>query len=172
MMRKKTLPFAVAILLLLGAVSGAQAGAPTTIDIPAVEFDDPFVCGGDPVIHVAYTAPFVLRLYFDADGTLVRDATFGPRSRVIFSDPLTGRSLSGISPAVFRTTYADDGSVESVTVNGLSAAITIPKQGVVLLDTGSITWEGGFVGPTLAERGPHEWLGTDNNSAFCDWFRA
>ncbi len=55
-------------------------------------------------------------------------------------------------------------------MNGLNAAITVPGTGVVLLDTGSITWAGGFQGPVLAESGPHGWLGSDDRQAFCDYF--
>ena len=171
-MRKIAGPIAAAALLLAALASPAQAAAPVILEIPAVEFDDPYVCGGDPVIHVSYTAPFRLMLYVGRDGAVVRDATFGPHSRVVLTDVATGRSLSGISPAVFRTTYDANGSVVSITVNGLSTAITVPGQGVVLLDTGSITWSGGFLGPTLAQHGPHQWLGGDDNGAFCDWYRS
>jgi hypothetical protein len=171
-MRKTAGPVVAAALLLLAFSPSARAAAPITLDIPAVEFDDPFVCGGDPVIHVSYTAPFKVMLYLGRDGSIVRDATFGPGSRVVLTDNVTGRSLSGISPAIFRTTYAADGSIVSVTVNGLSAAIAVPGEGVVLLDTGTITWSGGFQGPVIASNGPHQWLGGDDNTAFCDYYRA
>ena len=157
--------------LVLSAVGTAAAGT-IRIPIPAVEYDDPFVCDGSPVIHVSYSAPFKLVMWTDADGNIVRDATFAPRSRVILTDVETGRSLSGISPAVFRTTYADDGSVLALRVTGLDAAITIPGQGRVLLETGVIEWSGGFLGPVLAEHGPHGWFGSDDHEAFCNYFRS
>ena len=158
------------LALVLTVVGSAAAAAPTRITIPPVEYDDPFVCGGDPVIHVTYTTPFKLVIWTDADGNLIRDAIFAPRSRVTLTDVATGRSLSGISPAVFRTTYAPEGSVERLTVTGLNAAIAVPGQGVVLLDTGKITWSGGFQGPVVFEGGPHGWLGSDDNAAFCAYF--
>ena len=155
--------------LVLSAVGTAAAGA-IRIPIPAVEYDDPFVCDGSPVIHVSYSAPFKLVMWTDADGNIVRDAIFAPRSRVILTDVETGRSLSGISPAVFRTTYAPDGSVEVLSVSGLNAAVTVPGQGIVLLDTGSISWSGGFQGPVVAEHGPHAWMGSGDADAFCAYF--
>ena len=158
---------------LASVVAGsAAAAAPTRLTIPGIAFDDPFVCGGDPVIHVSYTASFRVVTWTDASGTITRDATFAPGSRVVLSDPVTGRSLSGISPAVFRTTFAPDGSIERLTVTGLNAAITIPGTGAVLLDTGRISWSGGFLGPVEAESGPHGWFGSADHEAFCDWFRA
>ena len=160
------------IALLLVAAGSVAAGAPTRLTVPSVEYDDPFVCAGDPLIHVSYTTAFKLVTWTDADGTVVRDAIFAPGTRVILSDEASGRSLSGSSPAVFRTTYASDGSIEKLTVTGLSAAIAIPGQGVVLLDTGYLVWSGGFLGPTLADRGPHGWLGSDGAEAFCDYFRS
>ena len=157
-------------VLALAVAAPVAAGAPDRVTIPSVEFDDPFVCGGDPVIHVSYTTPFRLVTWYDRDGHMVRDATFAPRTRVVLTDQTTGRSLSGSSPAVFRTVYAADGSIISLTVTGLNAAITVPGSGVVLLDTGSITWAGGFQGPVLAEHGPHAWQGSGDSSAFCAYF--
>ena len=75
-----------------------------------------------------------------------------------------------MSPAVFRTEYDADGSVVSLTVNGLNAAIAVPGSGIVLLDTGTITWAGGFQGPLLEDHGSHSWLGPDDASAFCGYF--
>jgi hypothetical protein len=149
----------------------ALAAPPTSVDIPPIVYDDPFVCDGDPVIHVTYTTSFRLVTWTDRDGTLLRDAIFAPRTRVVLTDAATGKSLSGISPAVFRTSYNPDGSIVSLTVTGLNAAITLPGQGVILLDTGMIAWEGGFLGPTLAEGGPHAWMGSDDREAFCAYFR-
>jgi len=163
---------AIASIALTLALSGvALASAPTSVEIPSVEFDDPFVCGADPVIHVSYTAPFRLVTWVDRDGTVLRDATFALRSRVVLTDTATGKSLSGISPAIFRTAYNADGSIASLTVTGLNAAITLPGQGRILLDTGRIVWEGGFMGPTLFEAGPHEWMGSDDREAFCAYYR-
>ena len=159
---------ACSAVLALAIAAPAAAGKPDAVWIPPVEYDDPFVCAGDPVIHVSYTTPFKLVTWTDRDGNLIRDAIFAPRTRVVLTATSTGRSLSGSSPAIFRTTFAADGSVESLTVTGLNAAITIPGTGVVLLDTGSITWAGGFQGPVLAESGPHGWLGSDDHEAFCD----
>jgi hypothetical protein len=160
---------ASAVLLLVVAGSAAAA-APIRVTIPSVDYDDPFVCGGDPVIHVTYDTTFKLVMWTDADGNVTRDAIFAPATRVTLTDESTGRSLSGSSPAVFRTTYAADGSIETLRVSGLNAAITIPGAGVVLLDTGSITWTDGFQGPVLAESGPHGWLGSDDHTAFCAYF--
>jgi hypothetical protein len=169
-MRRLGSALVVAAIVSLGAASAVNAGRPSAEWIPAVEYDDPFVCGGDPVIHVSYTSPFRLVTWYDAEGNLVRDAIFAPGTRVVLTDTSTGRSLSGSSPAVFRTTYAEDGSVESLTVTGLNAAIAVPGHGIVLLDTGQITWQGGFQGPVLAERGPHGWLGSTDRDAFCGYF--
>ena len=49
------------------------------MEIPSVEYDDPFVCGADPVIHVTYTTPFRLATWTDSDGNVLRDAIFAPR---------------------------------------------------------------------------------------------
>ena len=84
---------------------------------------------------------------------------------------VTGRELSGAAPAVFRTTYNLDGTIASLTATGLNAAITLPGQGRILLDTGRIAWEGGFLGPTLFEAGPHGWMGSDEHEAFCAYYR-
>jgi hypothetical protein len=159
-------------LLCFGFASVALAGRPDVINLPPVEFDDPYICGGDPVLHVAYTGTFKLTMFFDNTGTLVRDAIEGGgRITVTFSDPESGRSLTGSSPAPFRTTYNADGSVGQLRADGLNAAITIPGEGVVLLDTGSLTWDGGFGGPVLAERGPHGWFASAGTSAFCAYFQ-
>lgn len=162
----------IGAVLSLGLATTVQAAAPTTQVIPAVEFDDPFLCEGDPVVHVSYTAPFRLVTYVDNDGNVTRDATFGPRARLVLTDEATGRTLTSLSPAVFRTTYDAAGSIESITVNGLNAAITVPGQGVILLDTGTIAWQGGFLGPTLVESGPHGWFGSGDRAALCAYFRA
>jgi hypothetical protein len=161
-----------ALVLVVSAAGSALAAGPTRQSVPTADFDDPYICGADPVIHVSYTAGFRLVTWTDSSGAVIRDAIFAPGSRVVLTDDSTGRSLSGISPAVFRTTYAADGSVEQLTVTGLNAAIAIPGEGMVLLDTGSLTWAGGFLGPTLAEHGPHAWFGTDAHETFCAWYRS
>jgi hypothetical protein len=171
-MMRSVVSILASIALLLVAAGSVSAGAPTRLTVPSVEYDDPFVCAGDPVIHVSFNTPFKLVIWTDADGNVVRDAIFAPGTSVTLSDEATGRSLSGTSPAIFRTTYASDGAIENLTVTGLSAAIAIPGQGVVLLDTGYIAWSGGFQGSILADRGPHGWLGTDGAEAFCDYFRS
>jgi hypothetical protein len=159
-----------AVVLAVALALPASAAPPQRQDIPSVDFDDPFVCGGDPVIHVSYTTSFRLVTWTDKHGNVIRDATFAPRTRVVLTDVSTGRSLSGTSPAIFRTTFAPDGSVISLSATGLNAAITIPGQGVILLDTGKITWAGGFGGPITVESGPHQWQGTADRDAFCEYF--
>jgi hypothetical protein len=172
-MRKLVATATLLSLLCFGLASAALAGKPEVINLPPIEYDDPFVCGGDPVLHVSYTGTFKLTLFTDNAGNLVRDAIVGGgRITVTFSDPGSGRSLSGSSPAPFRTTYNADGSVAQLRTDGLNAAITIPGEGVVLVDTGSLTWDGGFGGPVLAEHGPHDWFGSGDASAFCDYFRS
>ena len=169
-MRRLTSIIALAALCSVAFAPAALAAKPVVIDLPPVEFDDPFVCGGDPVIHVAYEGTFRLSLFFDQEGTLVRDAIVGGgRISVTFSSATSGRSLSGMSPAPFRTTYNADGSVARLTASGLNAAITIPGEGVVLLDTGSITWTGGFGGAVEGAAGPHDWFIGADTSAFCEY---
>jgi hypothetical protein len=158
-------------LLAIATATTGSAASPTIIPIPPVDYLDPFVCDADPVIHVTYTGPFRLTLFKDAAGNVTRDAITAPGVRVVLTDEATGRSLSGASPAVFRTTYDASGSIDRLTVNGLNAAITVPGHGLVLLDTGRIVWALGFQGPVLQERGPHAWLGSGDAEAFCGWFR-
>lgn len=171
-MRKLVSTVTLSSLPCFGLASAALAAQPQVINLPPVEFDDPYICGGDPVLHVAYTGTFKLTLFFDNAGNLVRDAIGGGgRITVTFSDPQSGRSLTGSSPAPFRTTYNADGSVAQVSTDGLNAAITIAGAGIVLLDAGSLTWDGGFGGPVLAEHGPHGWFGSGDASAFCAYFQ-
>jgi hypothetical protein len=168
-MRKIARTFAMAALLSLSAASTAFAARPTVIDLPPISFDDPYLCGGDPVLHVEYGGTFKLTLFYDNDGNLIRDAIVGG-GRITVTFSANGKSLSGASPAPFRTAYNADGSIATLTANGLNASITVPGEGVVLLDTGTIVWEGGFLGPLDFAAGPHEWFVGGDLSAFCAYF--
>jgi hypothetical protein len=166
---RKLMSISAAVVLGLSYASTALAAPPTVILLPPVSFDDPFLCSGDPVIHVEYSGTFRLSLYTDRNGNLIRDAITGQGSiTVTFS--AAGKSLTSESPAPFRTTYASDGSVDTLTASGLNAAVTIPGSGVVLLDTGSITWAGGFGGSLVGSAGPHVWFLGGDTSAFCAYF--
>jgi hypothetical protein len=170
-MRRLASIFAVSSLLLLVAAPTVAAAKPVVIDLTPVAFDDPFICAGDPVILVSYTGSFKLTLFYDNAGHLLRDAIEGG-GRITVTFSANGRSLTGASPAPFRTTDNADGSVTKLRADGLNTAITIPGQGVVLLDTGSLSWAGGFGGPVLAAAGPHEWFVGGDTSAFCAYFAA
>jgi hypothetical protein len=169
-MRRLASILAITSLLVLAAAPAVLAAKPVVIDLPGIEYDDPLVCGGDPLVHVAYGGTFRLVLFFDQAGNLVRDAIEGGGPiTVTFSADGSDRTLTGMSPAPFRTTYNADGSIATLTANGLNAAITIPGEGVVLLDTGSIMWAGGFGGPVEASGGPHDWFLGAETTAFCDY---
>jgi hypothetical protein len=168
-MRKLGTAVMAAVLLSLGTFATASAGAPTVVYLPPVSFDDPYVCGGDPVIHVAYSGAFRLAVYSDRNGNLVRDAiTPGGQVTVTFS--ANGTSLTSSSPAPFRTTYNADGAVAQVTAVGLNAAIRIPGAGTVLLDAGAVVWDLAFGGNVASAAGPHEWFIGGDSSAFCAYF--
>jgi hypothetical protein len=169
-MRKLPVVLGLAAVLCLGVAPTAFAAKPVVVNLPPVQFEDPYICGGDPVILVTYTGTFKLTLFYENDGNLIRDAIEGGRITVTFS--ANGTSLTGASPAPFRTTYNSDGSIATLTANGLNAAITIPGGGVVFLDTGTIVWDGGFGGPVLVDDGPHDWFVGGDTTEFCDYFAA
>jgi len=172
-MRRLTSISALAAIATLALAPSALAAKPVVLDLPPIIYDDPFVCGGDPVVHVEYTATLRLALTFDGDGNLLRDV-IRPAGPVIVTFSVDGsdRTLSGMSPAPFRTIYNPDGSVATLTGNGLNVAITLPGQGVVLHDAGSITWTGGFGGALEGSAGHHDWYLAGDTQAFCDYLSA
>ena len=171
-MRKLASALILASAAIVAATTAAIAAPPVVVDLPPIEYDDPFVCAGDPVVHVAYNSNLKLTLFFGRDGNLTRDV-IGPAGQVTvtFTNPDSGRSLSGQSPAPFRTTYNPDGSVDTLTANGLNIAITLPGEGVVLHDAGKLTWAGGFGGEIVASGGQHAWYVGGDASAFCAYLR-
>lgn len=173
MMRRITAIIGLSMLLVAASAPAVQAAKPVVIELPPIIYDDPFVCGGDPVVHVTYSGTLRLTLWFDAAGNLVRDAvTPGGMVTVAFSSDATDRTLTSLSPAPFRTTYNADGSIDTLTANGLNAIIAFPGDGVVLLDTGALTWAGGFGGELVASGGSHEWHVGGDVAAFCDYLSA
>lgn len=164
----------LAAVIAAGSVPAVAAVQPVVIELPVLAYYDPFVCDADPIIHVSYDNPFRLTLFVDRSGSLVRDVISGSSLTITFRDPGTGRSLASSSPAPFTTTYDADGMVDEVVIRGLSTALRVPGEGLLLLDTGRIVFDGGFAlgdVPTL-ERGPHAYFGTDDRATFCAWFRA
>jgi hypothetical protein len=164
---------ALSSLLCLAVAPTAFASQPVVVYLPPIIYDDPWVCGGDPVIHVIYDTDTKLTMTFDQDGNLIRDTlTGGGKIFVTFSSDVSDRTLSGPSPAPFRTAYNADGSISTLQATGLNVAITIPGQGVVLLDAGVLTWDGGFGGSVDGSGGHHNWYLGGDTEAFCDYLSA
>ena len=67
----------------------------------------------------------------------------------------------------FVTTYNPDGSVDTFTQRGVFDKFTTPGGGIVLLDTGAVTWDSEF--NVLFAAGPHQAVNGEF-AAFCAAF--
>ena len=156
---------AVVALGLLGLVSAASVSAARPA-IYTIDFTVPdSTCPG-------------IDLQFHLEGGVV-DITQNPTKEIsaqprgVVSWTANGKTLSSRGPAVLMITYNADGSVAQTKVAGLLVAVTLPGQGVILLQTGEVVFAGAFRdSPVVLSHGPNQFLGSGDLSAFCGYFAA
>ena len=147
----------------LGLASTATAARPDVFNIDISSPDS--TCPG-------------INLTFRVQGVVV-DITQNRRKEIVAAPNTTiswagnGKTLSSRGPAVLIITYNTDGSIAQTKVVGLLIAVTLPGQGVILLQAGNIVFAGEFgSSPVLLAHGPNQFFGDGDLSAFCGYFAA
>lgn len=158
---RKLAQAACMLVLPLVLASGAMASPPARFDVPFPDFDDHSTCPG-LVIHTAFDGSVKGATFTDRNGVTVREILTAPGLVVTFS--ANGNTLTTRGPSVLHLTY-ENGVLTSTAITGLTAAVHVPGEGLVLLDAGRIVFA--VTGGILAENGPHQLFGTGDHSAFC-----
>ncbi len=164
------LPGVLAVTLAATALWALPAAANTQVRT-VIHVDDTFVddetCGFDITVHVF--GPFTDTDFYDNSGFLYKTIeTVGPGGPFTITETAKGTTLTMPMQSFQVTiTYNADGSPATFTNNGLVTKFTLPGGGVVLLDTGRVTFD--REGNILFEAGPHQQLHGDVD-AFCAAF--
>jgi hypothetical protein len=157
----RTLVLAVALCVPLVGASTASATPPVVELGPFQGFTDATLCGFP--IGVSFEGTVRTTTFLDRNGNPVRVLQTFPNITVTFTHGSKSLSTKGPAPVTVRLDAA--GSVETVTIVGMSANITIPGQGRLLFDVGRIVWDAN--GNIISEEGLHQVFGTAERSAFC-----
>jgi hypothetical protein len=159
-------------LLVAGAVLGlnatsAIAAASTTTVIESVNtsFSETASCGFELDWHIQGADKVVS--FFDTSGTLVKSiltATGGPFT-VTVTNPASGKTATTRSEtSIVIVTFNPDGSINTITQNGLAFNFVLPGTGTIFLDVGSVVFDSEFNPVRIG--GPHQFLAGDY-AGFC-----
>jgi hypothetical protein len=157
------------IIVIVLTFSPASADTP---DTTIVYVDDTFINDFDcsfPLVEQV-TGAYRDTLYFDRNGNLTREflsPQFQGALTVIWTNPVTGKSLESHEASTIIVYYNPDGSFRKLMNQGLTFMVTVPGGGQPLLaDVGRIMIQRGQ-GITF-EAGVHQEL-FDDTGAFCKY---
>lgn len=124
-------------LALLLATAGPVAAAGPVITVIPVDDTAVFPAGTrcDFDLHGARTGTLVVKQWFDDAGTLVRETDTWTDGKIVWSNPITGLSLTVLLAGPFI--YEDNGDgTGTVRVPGNDQAIVVPGSGFLVGRTG------------------------------------
>jgi len=137
-------------LLCLAAMPALGAGHPPTIEaFEDVQAPQPMANCGDFLIIVEGIGSNRLTTYYDAGGAPVRVSFHGIYNGTM-TNSATGKVLTD-TPSVIRTTI--DLLAGTQTTVGAAWTVTVPGEGVVLVEAGRLVFAGN--GPPVFIAGPH-----------------
>jgi hypothetical protein len=157
----RALAFAFVGSVSLIAASTATAVPPVVELGPYPGFTDTALCGFP--IETSFEGTVRTTTHLDQNGDPVKIIQTFPNITVTMTHGDTTVSTKG--PAHVSISFAPDGSVESVAIQGMSANITLPGVGRLLFDVGRVVWDAD--GNLVSETGLHQIFGTAEASAFC-----
>jgi hypothetical protein len=159
---RRSIALLLVAALALAAASSATAGKPVVTFPPFPGFTDTSICGYP--IDISFEGTVKDILFLDQNGVPKREIqTFG---NFIVTFTHGSKSLSTGAPAPTIITFDAAGQVETVVIVGLNAAVTIPRQGVVLLDAGRVVLFDA-TGKLKPQSGFHAVFGVGDASKFC-----
>ena len=163
---KKILIALLVIVLVVALVPAVPAVANPPV-ITVIQIDDTIpdagLCAFPVQAHFKATLHDIFR--FDQNGNPLSDSLHFANASVTFTNVANGKSFSTRAPSTLRVDFKPDGSI-TVTIVGLTAAITVPGQGVIFLQAGKIVFDGAVGGPILFQAGPQD-LFSGNTQALC-----
>jgi hypothetical protein len=157
----RALALFVAFCVPLVAASSATAVPPQVTIIQFEPFTDTTLCGFP--IEVAFQGDVRVTVFFDQNGNPVREIDTFANFLVTFTHGT--KTLTTKGPAHGITTFDAEGNIVSIEFDGMSANVTLPGQGHVLLDAGRLVFDAD--GNIVAENGPHQVFGTGDAPQFC-----
>jgi hypothetical protein len=156
---RRRIAILVALVALLALGGGALTAPPAwalTQQSQVVHVDDSFSVSGIcsfPIDVRFGPGDMRVSLFFDANGTLVKevDSNFGGP----FPTSISGNGVTLTSVATFAhlITFNPDGSVATLRDSGIDFIFTVPGQGAVVVQTGTVVFDKDF--NILFEGGPH-----------------
>jgi hypothetical protein len=157
----------IAVLFVAGvalfAASSASATKPIVTFPPFPGFTDTSLCSYPIEISFEGTEKDVL--FVDQNGVPTREIQVFGNFVVTFTHG--DKSLTTRGPSLTMISFDANGDVETVAIVGLTAAVTVPGQGVVLLDAGRVVLFDA-TGTLKPESGFHAVFGsTGDRSKFC-----
>jgi hypothetical protein len=150
-----------AIGISLIAASSATAVPPQVTIIQFAPFTDTTLCSFP--IDISFQGDIRVTVFFDKNGNPVRELDTFANFLVTFTHGT--KTLTTKGPAHGITTFDDEGNIVSIEFDGMSANVTLPGQGHVLLDAGRLVFDAD--GNIVTENGPHQVFGTSDAPAFC-----
>jgi hypothetical protein len=166
-MKRLVLPlFFAGVLLGLGLASASAAASTTTTIVHVDEsFSETDTCGFQ--LDWRVQGSFKDTEFFDSSGTLVKlieTNTGGPFTYTI-TNPANGKTATTHSQTVVGIlTFNPDGSLNTVTQNGIVFNFVLPGTGTIALDVGTVAFDS--EGNLLKIGGPHQFLMGDV-AGFC-----
>jgi hypothetical protein len=159
-------------LLVAGAVLGlnatsaiAAASTTTTIESVNVSYSETNTCGFELDWHIQGEDKVVS--FFDTSGTLVKSiltATGGPFTVTVTNPASSKTATTQSQTSIVIVTFNPDGSINTITENGLVFNFVLPGTGTIALDVGSVVFDSAF--NILRIGGPHQ-LETGDTAGFC-----
>jgi len=165
--RKLFVAFLLTMILTVLAVGPALADTPNTV---IIQVDDTFINDFDCAFPLVEQVKGAYRdtLFFDQNGTLVREfisPQFQGALRVIWTNPVTDKSLESHEASTIIVYYYPDGSFKKLMNQGLTFMVTVPGAGnPILMDVGRIVIERGK-GFTFYSGNHQELIG--DTASFC-----
>jgi hypothetical protein len=155
---------------LAGIALWAQPAAANSVVTQVIHVDDTFVdsgtCGFDITVHDFGT--FRQADYYDNSGFLYKTLLTAGGGAFTITETANGTTLTMQNQSYLFTIYYNaDGSQSTATLSGPVFKFTAPGGGVVLLDTGTVTFDS--EDNIVFEGGPHQDLNGDVD-AFCAAF--
>ena len=167
----RRLALLLSIIALPLALTATAVANTTQSQIVTIHQTDPFgdataACGFP--IDLRADGSFEITDYFDNSGTLFKeiDHPFGGPFTLTAINPANGKSTTTQSQTFVQITkFNPDGSIASVSVNGLVYNFVVPGLGTILHSTGRLVFDAN--GNLVFEAGPHAFR--DQNTAdFCN----
>jgi hypothetical protein len=151
----------------IASASSASGAASTTITVIHVNSTSPETDTCGFVLNWHIQGSFKIMDFFDTRGTLVKEIltnTDGPFT-VTVTNPATGKAATTQSSAeAVITTYNSDGSVNTMSINGVGYNFRMPSGPPLMLEVGSIVFDSN--GNVLRITGVRD-FSLGNTATFC-----